>query len=1364
MLSVENLPDPSCSYKISGLKGDERATEKLALQEADPVQPGLFSIRHYVFTSRSKDIGTNWPFPPKFLQLCLKHGVKEILPPFEPPDSVRGQSSVTPSVSDRQAVRTEGEEKASTEVDNLDSDKDANGLLDVGVDDIEAKSSDPCVVENSEKDPTPFPQEDNQGDGKSGTVSKSSGLSEGGREEESTITVAAPVQAEPDSVVTERPCSSVPGINKKTQNPVVVSEKSRNSSEPQENKRRLIVKLGGVSEYSSRAEELVSNSSSVLDPMASKVCPVCKTFSSTSNTTLNAHIDQCLSEESTAKREVTQFDKPHKVKPRKKRSMVDICATAPRCTLEELERRNGLTRATDSSSAAPNEEAGTENKRPRWGPTDFCDEGNDSAVYVDSSGTKIRILSRFNDAPAPVVAEDRNILSGKKNPPGLRGSKTLKAKSQTKKFSSMKQYKGEVLKATEIHQAKNQEKGEPLSQLLKTRDPERATGPPGTLRQWVCSKRTGLSKKSGEKASIFRDPLHESNHPSIQRSHILRLSRRPENLLSSPKSKREETVLGSSTVVDNGEGMSQPSPESDVDMSSRGPTLPDSSASKVARSPGNYVSSPRSKRVEVDANIEDHHSSASARRISSLRKSGFPGQSSPPIKQNKWNEKRVASRNSCKVKRMDQSRPQTRQSLADELMGPRVKRLNKMHGINKKVKESVVEPPFSEASEGEKNVVSTPEGSSTFSGSEKLDSEAGGSLSFESDHSASSPNEVMVGEGASAIFPVGTVCEGAYCESEMSEDDGSANQSVMQSDSTHLNGNVLSAAASGSPMWVDHNPQRFYGHKEMGSHDYAAGTSSQIVELDPGVDEGSLSEAQNTGSDTDAMPMQGSELCLPSFEDMGYDVLHGNSSFAASTVQSAQDTERPRDTSTSPVSATSTDSPTGRRRSLSPSAVLDKVSGSSSNGTAELVEAVDKIHSSTTSFSFNLAGAERNMKLDRENLKITIPTNNVLQKISDDQPCCCSRKENVSRMYSEPQIFKQSTLPSRVVPKGKQVNLGIHNNRPENSTPFAASPSSRIDTPTSESPFTSNKLHLDTSRKLPNCGDFGLVSPSSSQLHSQSTSSPVLRLMGKNLMVVNKDEDEPVQLQKSSLGTTTDQSNSKYLTLLGFSGGNALNQDSSAIYHQSVDGSGVYSQDTCSLSSTFGGGLSSSFRGQNSSTELPMPPQEMWVGGFAGPALAYGYKGKYDSLVQQKRVVSRGFGSPSGFAYNAERSAPHQVTRSSREVIIIDDTPELDSDPSMRAGASGSRINQFGYGTIMSPSASNSRPGKAFSSYSTQSTFLREPPGPKPSFLMSCPGANATSTRLGNHESSGAFPQSPFLISSTGYLNSSTVYYTSSPK
>ncbi|KAI4344860.1 hypothetical protein L6164_012047 [Bauhinia variegata] len=63
--------------------------------EAD-VKP--FSIRQYVVSLRPKNIYACWPFTEKYLQLCLNHGLKDVLPPIELPttlaESPRGCSNL----------------------------------------------------------------------------------------------------------------------------------------------------------------------------------------------------------------------------------------------------------------------------------------------------------------------------------------------------------------------------------------------------------------------------------------------------------------------------------------------------------------------------------------------------------------------------------------------------------------------------------------------------------------------------------------------------------------------------------------------------------------------------------------------------------------------------------------------------------------------------------------------------------------------------------------------------------------------------------------------------------------------------------------------------------------------------------------------------------------------------------------------------------------------------------------------------------------------------------------------------------------------------------------------------------------------
>lgn len=44
----------------------------------------LLLSRQFVGATRRKDIFHCWPFPPKYLQICLKYGISNVLPPLEP--------------------------------------------------------------------------------------------------------------------------------------------------------------------------------------------------------------------------------------------------------------------------------------------------------------------------------------------------------------------------------------------------------------------------------------------------------------------------------------------------------------------------------------------------------------------------------------------------------------------------------------------------------------------------------------------------------------------------------------------------------------------------------------------------------------------------------------------------------------------------------------------------------------------------------------------------------------------------------------------------------------------------------------------------------------------------------------------------------------------------------------------------------------------------------------------------------------------------------------------------------------------------------------------------------------------------------
>ncbi|KAJ0601596.1 hypothetical protein HanIR_Chr03g0130571 [Helianthus annuus] len=357
-----------------------------------------FSIRDYVFKSRSKDIARNWPFSDKSLQLCLNNGVKNPLPPFQSLESLRNYSSV-------------------------------------GV----------CAVENH-----------------------------------------SPSQETISSFDSIRNDDSQSHLEEDLAN-------TMSNSQPTVKKCKLVMKLNlGVEPIEETA--------------ASKVCPVCKTFSSSSNTTLNAHIDSCLSEESSMKCTADPKIKTvkHKIKPRKTRLMVDICKTARPCTIEQLDKRNGTNWATSSSFPDQElefqaEEKNEEPQEPTYIPEVADHEG---AVYIDKNGKKVRILSmpkvsNKNDDEARVLQKGRKgskVVVKKKNKKvnmQKNGKNILKLSPKSKKLS--KKTESGRKENVAIKESCEKEVGGAKSmkaQVNKQTDDLAITRPP-----WACSKRTGVAKK-----------------------------------------------------------------------------------------------------------------------------------------------------------------------------------------------------------------------------------------------------------------------------------------------------------------------------------------------------------------------------------------------------------------------------------------------------------------------------------------------------------------------------------------------------------------------------------------------------------------------------------------------------------------------------------------------------------------------------------------------------------------------------------------------------------------------------------------------------------------------------------------------------
>lgn len=336
-----------------------------------------------MFSTRGKDIKNNWPFSQKNLQLCLKHGVKDVLPPFQSLDSVGNPSTV-----------------------------DALRYSDVK-----------------------YPKLNN---GKRPAVSiEDTNWSEFEEDKEFPSTTTTQLCADKNSALPIRNRSSEP----ETQYlPVPQSEKKPESKKAENNiqspvkKCRLVSKLNSTTGEPKSNEDSAVNTVVVSESMASKVCPVCKTFTSSSNTTLNAHIDQCLSGESTVKWTASTKVIKHRIKPRKTKLMVDIYETALSCTLEDLDKRNGTNWASNMGLHPQDLEDSMEEEEKKTYPQfDFEDMNEEGDVYIDSSGTKLRILSKPNHHPPSKlnINDSRTSHLVKRD----KGIKLLSTKKKKKKHS-----------------------------------------------------------------------------------------------------------------------------------------------------------------------------------------------------------------------------------------------------------------------------------------------------------------------------------------------------------------------------------------------------------------------------------------------------------------------------------------------------------------------------------------------------------------------------------------------------------------------------------------------------------------------------------------------------------------------------------------------------------------------------------------------------------------------------------------------------------------------------------------------------------------------------------------------------------------
>ncbi|KAK9134098.1 hypothetical protein Scep_013626 [Stephania cephalantha] len=1325
----------------------------------------IIYCRDYVFTARQNNIGTNWPFPQHYLKLCLRHGVKELLPPFHPPPhSLTNRvvcGSHRPAVFDDVAALHHG---------GLDK-----GEL-IRRDNPTERQS--CERLSSDQ-PQLLPPSDHHRQPDDHKL----------REEE--VSIPSTVISHDEDCCDERDqldvsykissCPPQEAPNKlllhdvlDPADPPLAPQKNQKPVETTGKKLRLVLKLGSQSDPS-RVDNITSSVTTISDPMASKVCPVCKTFSSTSNTTLNAHIDQCLSVESTSKWAIDAGKlTKHRVKPRKvMRSMTDIYLTAPCCTLEDLDRRNGSNWATDMALLnAAETNVPTQGKRKRTsfrtGLPDVEDEG---AVYFDSNGTKVRILSGFCNPSIPTTGEvtrpKKHVKDGiqsvdKKIHLGPKHSANLKAKIQKKIPCCSLQDGTAILASAEAKHAMDtkQEKKESLSHLLKTRA-QTSHVDAGTLRQWVCSKRTGILKKSNGKYNprgleyplpVTRVPLVNSNRLALSNSlveggHLPKSHNLPEDAISSPNEEYVESVSYERQINGSCGQSSKSSENNRLNQLNNGGTL--SSYSGYAMEPSSSLAKTssyhRGKRKEAHADQIKRSDSLPKMtyrpsKISQLFSVGYKEsttleddlsaqQSYPRSKSNKSRK-----RSTLKKSRMHRSIAEMTELVKSpllELDG----RCSQMHDYignpsgcsnlaqrmgkfdcssdsgNLETEIFVDELPFGGRrldnfkEGGEDSGISEREEPSTLNSSYSGSEICGLDLASTDDSRAQlSSLQLQFSDG------VTYKSDGLETDAILLQKDSASKKTfskeavggTIRRCSRNLNSElrkplIPSSVLPNSLQPIIEHERPVFGNEPLtrmnespSSNQVAYATnvskffSNGVVELetDYRVDERNECEVAHTQVQVSSGSLPAESLNLVSSVD------HlDRMSLASSKIPPFHDQHVvDRDGSGSPVSASSTISHTRIARagsnylapdsSAKPPESQDQfVSGFSSSSSEPLAEKAS---------IFSSADLIERMIFDTDHHGGTrLSTGEGAVKRSDAQFCCAQKDNNsldAASAYQVQQIPGQFTMAMMQPAKEMHATFSP-NNRPELDDKMNAPCTKTPDCP------VTMKGPISPIRKPPING--GLVSSGlASQVHNiQSTSNPVLRLMGKNLMVLSNGEDTSGQITQPSSCVLNDYMDVRYSDLLEFSSGSTPSRDNSSICRSVPEGLSIYRQELCDpplhcFNTSKGHNIIAQERmrhGINSETgERSAHPQasnypNLNMEGFSMPSLMWhGFTGGFNFQAQERMPICR---AGSSFAYDGKRvvsASPVQSLNSvsaaqasgglMREVIVIDDTPDNEAD------------------------------------------------------------------------------------------------------
>lgn len=933
--------------------------------------------------------------------------------------------------------------------------------------------------------------------------------------------------------------------------------------EPPRRKCRFILRLGSTSHHPTQTEDILPP---ISDSMASKLCPVCKTFSSPSNTTLNAHIDQCLAIQPNSSQLTTHTKfTNHLINPIKKRSMLDIYATALPCTLEELDRRNGSNWAGNLSLPPTDEQvqglSGVERKHA-------CH--NEGPVYFDSNGTKLRIISAFTNESIPPTRDEPSrdcqfIVHNVKQHFRTKITKTVRPKARHRPLCSLKSNENELFGAQgtthEMEKSSENNLSNP-SQLMETRDGIEGSEP-RTLQQWACSKRRHHLKRIsgkdscpgvGSSSHLSMKPLIERNkknfnNSSVRGSFPTRTSSNyavpSTNILCADSPFHESQVTG--LRVDTYSG-----PESEKNMlTNMISSSPHGTCSfKFPTCTGMFTTSPKSMRLEVS----DHTADSSVNVAKNLS-TEWVVKTSPTELVVELN----GQQSSVKKPRMRRLRAGTKLPVG---VRPLDSQPDSVPGAENRLRRCWL-GITSDSDESSDKLMPEVEGLNdqlTFGGLEALDSRRGRGASVFSEWgkpAASSSGVETRYCDVSAESHVGASFKKFYSTASMdnfdSHEKGSAESPVIETFSTKtfaskfrcfsdsLDSQTSSSQSTGeheSYAWETEEPVSFVQSKLLEAQganranevcrikevtDMASDVTSQVVGI-------SSFEGQWRRFRTNP-PSAPSGSAFPSLRDMNAVDLHQNLSLTSTNILFAQDRHMVVDShsSESPVSAISTISPHSMTRSDSqfsdpescgrPFAVEDRLILGFSGGQTESVV------------------IEAGINLERKKFratKIDLPVEPV--NFRDDRPCCCKLRTTFpSKVHQGSDHVKEQTWESSILHNKWKPMAYSTNVQPKYFVErdfVSVSRCRDMVNPLCELSRVSFSKHSspEVVERLTSHADFRHRCTYPQVKNGKLTPNPVLRLMGKNLMVVNQEVDTLRQPTSDSANTCAYESPSQRLS------------------------------------------------------------------------------------------------------------------------------------------------------------------------------------------------------------------------------------------